>query len=929
MSASLLSTKLYIPPTRAVAVSRPRLTEKIISAMSIPGSFILLSGPAGFGKTTLLSEFTVKYQKPVAWLSLDEGDNDPIRFWTYLIAACQMVYPGTGESVLAMITSPQSQPLDTVPVIFINELDRLDRDLLLVLDDYHAIQNELIHSALLFLLEHLPRKLHLVISTRIDPPWPLARFRARNRLVEIRTRDLRFSVEEAVEFLNTTMGLSLSAQDVAALEARTEGWIAGLQLAALSMQGRRDLAGFIKAFTGSHIYVAEYLVEEVLHRQPEAVQTFLLQTSILDRLSAGLCEAVTGGQNAQAILTGLHQANLFVIPLDDENQWFRYHHLFADLLKARLQQSQPSQAVAELHQRAAAWYEQNGMMAEAIAHTLSAEDYTYAVRLVGKAALPVILQAYVRTVEDWLRAIPQSYIDESPQANMACAWLYLLRGALNQASPYVERLSQLFSTADSLRQDPVLQGEWLAIQSNLLNIQGKPAESRDLANQALQVMPPAHTAVRSMVLVNLATAYGRMLDYDHAVETWELLVQAGREAGDYSIEILGAAGEGQLLEQLGRLRRTFEIASAGIQRIETSGRSTPFSATLYGELGQVYYHWYQIEQARKYFLLSVQKSGHTGYSDPEIYYHIINSRISLIAGDLQAAEQEIQTAMELGRRIPPAMVREELIDQQVCVHLACGRLGAAQETLRAEGFSFESGFQHPELPPEANLSHSLGLLYCSALCVLLALAREKGDRQSLKAGLALADRLLAGELQGQHILIALKTLLLRAQVHAELGDETNSLADVLKALEFAEPEGYISIFVEQGAPVAGALRSLKQRHLLAGVNTEYVQAILAAFPGGKPESARASSPASAPGSPGLAAGLGEELGLVEPLTPREMEVLELIAAGCSNQDIAERLVITVSAVKKHSTNIYGKLNVSSRTQALVRARQLGLLSPTG
>jgi LuxR family maltose regulon positive regulatory protein len=670
-------------------------------------------------------------------------------------------------------------------------------------------------------------------------------------------------------------------------------------------------------------------VEEVLRRQPAELQNFLLQTSILERLSAGLCEAVTGSRDAQAVLNALHQANLFVLPLDDENRWFRYHHLFADLLQARLQQSQPSQAVAELHQSAAAWYEQNGMTAEAIAHTLAAEDYAYAAHLVGKAALPVILQAYVRTVEDWLRAIPQPYIDESPQANMACAWLYLLRGALNQAAPYMERLRYLFSTSDSLRQDPALQGEWLAIQSNLSNIQGKPEEGRDLANQGLRLLPAVHTAVRSMLLVNLATAYGRMLDYDHAVETWERLVQAGRDAGDYSIEILGAAGEGQMLEQLGRLRRTFEITSAGIQRIEASGRSTPFSATLYGELGQVYYHWHHIEQARKYFLLSVQKSGHAGYSDPEIYYHIINSKISLMEDDLQAAEQELQAAVELGRRIPPAMVREELIDQQVCVHLACGRLGAAQEILRPEGFNFESGFQYPELPPGAHVPHSLGLLYYSALCVLLALAREKGERQSLNAGLALAGRLVAAELQGQHLPIALQTLLLRAQIHAELGDETNSLADVQNALELAEPEGYISLFVEQGAPLAGVLRSLHQRRLLARLNPEYVQAILAAFPAGKPESNRAGSPASAPGSPGLAAGQREGLGLVEPLTPREMEVLQLIEAGCSNQDIAERLVITVSAVKKHSTNIYGKLNVSSRTQALVRARQLGLLSPSG
>jgi LuxR family maltose regulon positive regulatory protein len=325
MSVSLLSTKLYIPPARSNAIARLRLSEKLLTGIHQPSSFVLLSGPAGFGKTTLLSEFVAQVQWPAAWVSLDEGDNDPVRFWTYLIAACQKVQDGVGETALVLFGSPQPLPLEAVPVNLINDLDRLDRDLVLVLDDYHTIQNETIHSALLFLLEHLPKKLHLIISTRVDPPWPLARFLARNQLVEIRAQDLRFTIEEASSFLNQVMGLNLSVEDVAALEARTEGWIAGLQLAALSMQGRSDLAGFVKTFTGSHVYVAEYLLEEVLKQQPEDMQTFLLQTSILERLNAGLCEAVTGCQDGQAVLTALQRANIFVFPLDDEGRWFRYH----------------------------------------------------------------------------------------------------------------------------------------------------------------------------------------------------------------------------------------------------------------------------------------------------------------------------------------------------------------------------------------------------------------------------------------------------------------------------------------------------------------------------------------------------------------------------------------------------------------------------
>lgn len=905
MSIPHLSTKLYIPPPRAQGVPRPRLTEKMASAVLQPGCFLLLAGPAGFGKTTLLSEFAARRSGQVAWLSLDDSDNDPIRWWTDLIAACQTVQPAMGASIQALIELQQPPPLEALPVLFINDLDRLETDLLLILDDYHVIQNEAIHAGLLFLLDHLPKHLRLILSTRVDPPWPLTRFLARNQMVEIRARDLQFNREEAAAFLNQTMGLNLSPADVAALEARTEGWAAGLQLAALSMRGRSDLAGFIKAFTGSHAYVAEYLLEEVLRRQPPHVQSFLLQTSVLERLSAGLCAAASGRDDAQELLADLHQSNLFVIPLDDDNRWFRYHHLFSDLLKARLQQTYPPQAIAEIHQRAAAWYDQAGIPTAAMEHALAAADYPLAVRLIGKSALPMILQAYVRTVEDWLRAIPQRYITASPQANLAFAWLCLLRGAFAQATPYLEQLTRLFSDPATAQAEPVLYAEWLAIQSKLLNVQGQAAQSRDLALQALEILPAEYAAVRSMILVNLATAYGQMLDYDHAIEIFELMVQDARAAGDTTIEILGIAGQGQMLVQQGRLRRAAEIATRAIQRIEATGAFTPFSATLYGELGQVHYQWNKLEQAQRYFLRSAETSGHSGYSDPEIYRHIMLSRVAQVAGDAITAAQEMELAADLARRNPPAMVREEVIAQQVRIHLANGRIAAARDLLQPAGFQFEPRFSFPDLPPGGSVPHPLGLLYNCAFRVLLIQSREKQPRQQLPAALDLAGKVLAGELQCQHIPIAIETLLLRAQMRAALGAEPDGLPDVIAALQLGEPEGFISLFVEEGAPVANALRALARTPALLPVQPGYLQAILAAFP-------------AAP-APQVAETL------VEALTHREMEVLRLIAAGDSNQAIAAKLVITLSAVKKHTGNIYGKLNVSSRTQAVAHARQLGLL----
>ena len=930
MAVSLLSTKFHIPRTRSNAVSRPRLTGKLLTAVKRSGSFVLLSGPAGFGKTTLLSEFINQLQHPVAWVSIDPADNDPISFWTYLITACQTIQREIGESALALLQTPQLLPDGVIPTLLINDLVKLKNDLVLVLDDYHEIHIPSIHADLSFLLDHLPDKLHLVVSTRVDPPWSLARFRARDQLIEIRAADLRFTTEETAAFLNQVMGLNLSAENVSALEARTEGWIASLQLAAISMKDRSDINGFIKAFTGSHVYIAEYLIEEVLNHQTEEVKTFLLQTSILERLNDGLCSAVSGLPDRPVVLKNLYQANLFVVPLDEDGQWFRYHHLFADLLKAHLRHSLPPDAIAVLHQRAAVWYEQSDMVPEAIEHALAARDYSHAAQLIGKVALPMVLQGYVRTVDGWLRSIPQEYPEHSPQLMMAFAWLHLLRGDFAGAAPYLERLTAIFATPYMSNQDPSLLGEWLALQSKLLCVQGKPAESCTLANRALQLLPAANTHVRNMVYINLATAYEQLLDYDRAAETFQMIARDARETGNFAFEILGISGQAQMFLQQGQLRLGFEVASQGIHRVEDSGRSTPFSATLYGELGQIHYQWHQLDQARSYLQRSIQASGLSGYSDPEIYNHVMLSRMYQMEGNWDASAREMGKASDLARAIPPAMIRENIISQQIRVDLAFERLSAAQMILEAEGFIFGDVFNFPDLAPGTNVTHPLGLLYNSALRVLLFLARIKDDLANLERGIELATLVLAGELQCRQIPIALETLLLRSQMHTALGNEPDSLADVAKALELAEPEGFISIFVEEGSPIADSLTDLVSRNLPGMVQPDYVQKILAAFPATQPVHAVHGEPPAPNSRAGMdVIKVDESLVPIEPLTPRELEVLHLIAAGDSNQTIADKLFITLSAVKKHTGNIFNKLNVSSRTQAVVRARLLGLIFMDG
>jgi LuxR family maltose regulon positive regulatory protein len=827
---------------------------------------------------------------------------------------------------------PQPLPDDTITTILINDLARLEGEMVIILDDFHVIQDESIQTAFLFLLEHLPMRLHLVLSTRADPPWPLARFRARNQLVEIRARDLRFTNEETAAFLNQVMGLDLVPEDVAALEARTEGWIAGLQLAALSMQGRNDIAGFVKAFTGSNVYVADYLVEEVLHSQPQEVQTFLLQTSVLESMDAQLCEAVTGRTDAQALLLALNRANLFVIPLDDEGRWFRYHHLFADLLKARLRQALPAEAIAALHQCASGWYDQEGMFPEAIEQALAGADYLGAMQLVEKIALPMILKAYFKTVEDWLLAIPPEYLSDRPRATMAFAWMHLMRRNFVQAAPHLERLQGMFSTLNQDEADkehpigPSLQGEWLALQSMQLNAQGKAEESRDLAEQALEILPEDETQVRSMTYMGLADAYQQTLDYERAERACEMIIQHGRVTGDLPSEMFGLSYLGRMVLQQGKLHSAWEIASGALQRIERTGSFSPFSATLYGELAQVYYHWHQLEEACGYFLRSVELSIAGGFSDAEIYHNVFLSRVLQMEGDLRGSFQEIEKALERMQTAAPALVNEEVISQQVSVYLAFNRLSEAQTAIKAYGFTFDNGFSHPELSPDASIPQPVGLLYNSALRILLYRAIAKHETEALRRGIELADLVIEGSLRCRHLPIVLKTQLLRGQMQVALGNEQAGLADIAKTLALAEPEGFVSIFVEEGLPIAVALSTLIQRNLLGVERLEYARTILAAFPETHTKAASRRTPFPARLTRTVASGEDEWVALIEPLTNRELEVLRLLADGASNRTIAENLVITVSAVKKHTGNIYGKLNVNSRTQAVARSRQLGLIT---
>ncbi len=926
MKSNLLATKLHLPSILPNRVRRPQLIQHLNEGLESGRRMTLISAPAGFGKSSCAVEWVRNLALPVIWLSLDRLDDDPVRFFTYLIAALQQVDETLCQEIERVLLAGQLPPVELIGTTLINELLNVKGQFVLVLDDFQVIQDRFTLQVLEKLVANLPTSLHLVLLTREDPSLPLARLRANNQLTEIRAEDLRFTHGEAERFLAEVMGLSLSPADIVTLEGKTEGWIVGLQLAGFSVRGRADPSRFIASLSGSHRHILSYLTEEVLSQQPEDIQQFLLQTSILDRLTGDLCDAVTGRTDGRALLERLLSANLFLISLDDEQQWYRYHHLFADLLR-NLQNAVQKDQAAELHRRASRWYVQAGMVSEAIQHALDAADYQMAMHLLETHATAMIVQGYAKTVQGWLNAIPPELRLHSPKTNMAFIWMHLLRGNFAQALPYLDRLQAMFADSQpEAEQDPSLKAEWLTLQSFLLFAQGKRTEGLNLATQALDIAPAEDSFVRSLAWHGLASAYFQMGNYDDAVEAYQTAILHSRAAANFVSEMLSMTALAQIAIRHGQLHFAFEIASQAIDRVEQSEAVPPMSALMYGALGLVYYQWNQLEPAHRHILRAIQLCALGGYTDGEIYCRAILSRLLHMEGYLEAASQEIEKAIELMQSGAPTWVRQEVISQQVRLYLAQHRLTAAERVLKEQGFAFQDEFSFPDLGLDQNTSYEVGPVVDSALRILLHQAQAIHDPKQMHPGIVLADRLISAALMGQNIPTALETLLLRAQMVAALGNNQASQADYVRALELAEPEGYISIFVEEGLPVAEALAFLHKHNLLGAVQPAYVQNILAAFPrlqaqdtAGDEQPAANSQTANEPLT------LEESTPLIEPLSKRELEILCLISEGYSNQEIAERLVLSLHTVKKHSSNIFAKLGVNSRTQAIARSRQLKLL----
>jgi LuxR family maltose regulon positive regulatory protein len=914
MSTPILATKLYIPPPQPRVVLRPRLIERLNEGLH--RRLTLISAPAGFGKTTLLSGWAAGCGRPAGWLSLDEGDNDPARFLAYLVAALQTIAADIGESVLDVLQSPQPPPTESILTTLLNEITTIPHDFALVLDDYHVVDAKPVDDALAFLIEHLPPRMHLIIATREDPHLPLARLRARGQLAELRAADLRFTPSEAAEFLKEVMGLNLSAEDIAALETRTEGWIAGLQLAALSMRGREDVTGFVKAFAGDDRYIVDYLIEEVLQRQPERTRSFLLQTSILDRLSGPLCDAVTGQEDGRGMLEAVERSNLFVVPLDHQRRWYRYHHLFTDVLQARLLQEQPDHAPA-LHQRASEWYKHNGLPADAIRHALAARDFERAAELVEVTWRAMDRGFQSATWLGWAKALPDELVRVRPVLSAEYARALLNVGELEAAEPRLQDAERWLDTTAGMSGRPhdpsaemvvVDEEQFRSLPATIATARAAHAQALgDVpgtvtnARRALDLLPGGDYYERGVLAAHLGVAYWASGDLEAAHRSFADFMANMRMAGNTLVAIGGTFVLADIRMAQGRLHEAVRTYERSLQLAMAQGEPVlRGTADLYLGLSELHCEQGDLKVARQHLLTSKELGERATL--PELQYRscVAMARIREAEGDLDGALDLLHEAERQYISSPVSDVRPAAA-LKARVWIAQGRLAEALGWAREQGLS-----AHDELSYMREFEH------ITLARMLIAHYRSDRIEHSIHEAMELLERLLQAAEESGSMGSVIEILMLQALAHEAQGDDSTALVPLERALSLAEPEGYVRVFVDEGTPIARLLYEA----LSHGVEREFTRRLLAAFPVAESEQTTSSQLR------------GPESALVEPLSARELEVLQLIAEGLTNRDVATRLYLSPHTVKVHTRNIFTKLAVKNRTQAVARGKALGILSQT-
>ncbi|MEM7116389.1 MAG: LuxR C-terminal-related transcriptional regulator [Chloroflexota bacterium] len=909
----LLATKLFIPTVRTQVVARQRLLDQLTAALA--GKLTLIAAPAGFGKTTLTAVFTTTTNRPTAWLSLDSADNDPARFFTYLLTALQTVQPTLGQTAQTLLQAPGTPPQMVLTAV-LNDLAQLEEPMLLVLDDYHAISNEQIHEALSFFVEHLPPTIHLIITSRTVPPFALSRLRARGQLTEIRARDLRFTLTEATTFFQQTTVVSLTDEQIATLEARTEGWATGLQLAALSLQQQPDLDQFIAQFGGSHHYVLDYLVDEVIRQQPAGIEDFLLKTAVLDRFCAPLCDEVLEIRDwdlemapipnlhspisSQPILQHLANANLFLVPLDNERNWYRYHHLFADFLRARLRTRRTETEIQQLHQRAARWYEVNGFRNEAIEHGLAAADYETAAGRIVQLADSLWTRGELHTLETWLDKLPDGMETAVPQTSLYKAWCLFLVGQyapdgapmLAEAGTLLERAEQIMAQQET---SPSTWEMVYGMQTAVVSLQQDLPRTIALGEKTLAQQSDQVTIWRGVAMVSLGVAQRYIGQLAAATNTFATAAQLCQASHNLYGAIYAYDNLAELLVEQGQLRSAYRAYEDGLRTAAAfRAEQLPIVGQLHIGLGQLLWEWNKQQQAQEKLEVGIALYATGGFP-------VLEAQLMIAAIYAQQGNQEKSEA--LCELVAEAIANSHYTPQILAsAQRALAEFGWRQGQLaRADKWRRQTRLNLAEKPSPWQAAN------------YLLLARLTNNKEAV-AGLMQLREMMGknGRLDSQ-----LRHTVGLAMIQLANGDAASAYRHLTEAIQLAEPDGYQQLFLVEGQPMANALRQLygqqKRQKLFTPPQLAHIGTILRAFLGGG-ETAVSSSPTQATPHP-----------LIEPLSEREREILQLIVAGHSNQAIADQLVVALSTIKWHINNIYGKLDVRTRPQAIASAIQLGLV----
>ena len=872
MSLPLIQAKFYIPPLRPSHIVRPRLGEVLNHELILGEVFnrklTLICAPAGYGKTSLAIDWLTSLQIPVAWLSLDERDNDPIRFLTYLIHAFRQILPEVGGSSLGMLQAPQLPSPEEILVPLFNELAAKATPTIFVIDDYHLIQTPTIHQFLNFLVDYQPQQMHTTIISREDPPLPLHRLRARGQMVDIRQEAIRFTLKETGDLLTSIIGNELTPENIKDVEHRTEGWVTGMQLLRLSLQEHPDATEFIRSFTGSNRFVLDYLFEEVFNNQNQEVQDFLLKTAVLENLSAGLCEAVTGHADSGKILTMLDQSNLFLHHLDQSQTWFRYHRLFLDLLKHRLQLN-GSIDRGILHQNASQWYSDNSFLEEAIDHSLAGCDWPNALDLIYQVSGQLLKTGAVATLLGWHQQIPTESILSKPEYCITYAWPLMLSGQLQAAELYLE------TAESSTTENSEFMGEVAAAQAFLSRAMGNDEKLVSYSEQALALIPKTDLSARSIVAMNLGIAYWHQGDMRKTEQTLSEILSGTQQCGNKYAELTSLFFLGRVHAVRGQLRRAIKI----FKDIIALKLRMPIICLVYLDLSALHYELNDLEACEHYLELGEDIIGTKEHPEFRIAGMMQKARLLAAKGDKSGALNMLESCSQISRSADiPLRTQHRIASCIVELAIACEDL---EKALAWADTSADGSDSHP----------FYRFLSLSPVRLLLAKGEKSAALERIDQWIPIADA--AGWDYGKVYLYVLKAL-----TAMDMESAVNSLT---QALTIGQPEGFMRTFIDLGPDLVPILREAAVR----GVHPEYVGEILASF---EDQSGQTALPPE-----------------IEPLSDREMEVLRLLAAGLTNKQIADQLFVSISTIKSHVHHISSKLDVSNRTQAVARARQLNLI----